>query len=781
VSGRAVATILRSASPRGIPRAAWPIALLLVFAPALRAGERPATVTFDRDIQPILARCLPCHGQGKARSGLRLDNREAAVAVLDSGNRAIVPGHAEQSEILRRVAATEPGKRMPPKGKPLSPAEIESVRRWIAAGAGWPAYWAYRPLAKPELPMKAPVGFEHWARTPVDQFILSKLAERHLKPAPEADRRTLLRRVYFDLIGLPPPPEATAAFLADSSPDAYERVVDRLLASPHYGERWARHWMDVVHFAETHGHDQDRPRDHAWPYRDYLIHAFNDDKPYARFVQEQVAGDVLFPESADAIVATGFLATGPWDESSLRDIREDSIDREIGRVLDRDDIVTTVMSTFVSTTVHCARCHDHKFDPIQQSEYYALQADFAGIDKANRAFDRDPQIRRHRTRLAAAKAGLVACRAAPMSFPAAYLIERRLAVDLSALPQPEVVYCGTNQFVRDGSFAPCATPRPIHMLKRGDIHTPGPVVAPGTLSCVTGLTQSFVVRSPEHEGNRRAALARWLTDPGNGLAWRSIANRVWQYHFGRGLVDTPNDFGRMGSMPTHPELLDWLAITLQKNGGSLKRLHRLLVTSAVYRQSCRHQPAFAGIDADNRSLWRMNRQRLDAEAIHDAVLQISGKLDRTMGGPSVKQFIQTPGVHVTPNLDYLNFDPDAPANNRRSIYRFLFRTLPDPLMEALDCPDGAQWTPVRSASVTPLQALALLNDKFLVRQTEHLASRIMATTQNAEQQIGLAYEWILGRPPTPTEARAVGAYAARHGLADACRVLLNSNEFVFVE
>ncbi|HJT75993.1 MAG TPA: DUF1553 domain-containing protein, partial [Gemmataceae bacterium] len=292
----------------------------------------------------------------------------------------------------------------------------------------------------------------------------------------------------------------------------------------------------------------------------------------------------------------------------------------------------------------------------------------------------------------------------------------------------------------------------------------------------------FALADPNDEGARRAALARWLTDPRNGLAWRSIANRVWEYHFGRGLVDTPNDFGRLGSPPTHPELLDWLAVTLQENGGSLKALHRLIVTSAVYRQSTRHNPAYAEIDADNHYLWRMNRQRLDAESIHDAVLCFSGKLDPKMGGPSVRQFIQTPGVHVTPNVDYLDFNPDDPANDRRSVYRFVFRTLPDPFMEALDCPDASQLTPVRNASVTPLQALALLHDKFVVRQCEHIAARVQANNgPDVAKQVAALYRLVLGRAPTAKESAAVSGYATKYGLANASRVLLNSNEFVFVD
>src|SRR5262245_4284650 len=387
----------------------WQLMILgLMLVPVAPAAE---SVSFDSDIRPLFNRCMQCHGPSKARGGLRLDSKDAALGTLDSGKKAIIPGKPDESELLHRVSTTEKSERMPPKGDPLTPAQVEKLRRWIAAGANWPAHWAYRPLVRPTLPLSPATMPKDWARTPIDRFILEKLAARKLAPAPEVDRRTLLRRVTFDLTGLPPTPEDVDAFLADNRPDAYERVVDRLLASPAYGERWARHWMDVVHFAETHGHDQDRPRENAWPYRDYLIRAFNADRPYARFVREQVAGDVLFPGDSWATVATGFLATGPWDESSLRDIREDSIDREIGRYLDRDDIVTTVMSTFASTTVHCARCHNHKFDPIKQDEYYALQAVFAATDKANRAYDADSRVAARRHDLAERKARLAKQRA----------------------------------------------------------------------------------------------------------------------------------------------------------------------------------------------------------------------------------------------------------------------------------------------------------------------------------------------------------------------------------
>jgi hypothetical protein len=646
-------------------------------------------------------------------------------------------------------------------------------------------WWSLRPLVKATPLTVSGAGQGGWARTPIDQFIQAKLREKGLEPAPEADKRALLRRVTFDLIGLPPTPEEMDAFLKDDSPDAYEKVVDRLLRSPHYGERWARHWMDIAHYAETHGHDQDRPRPNAWPYRDYLIRSFNSDKPYARFVQEQIAGDVLWPEDADANLAMGFLATGPWDESSLRDIRDDTIDRQIARYIDRDDMVTTAMSTFVSSTVHCARCHDHKFDPITQKDYYALQAVFAGVDKAERVFDTDPVVAAKRKQLAEAKQRVEPVRKVAWLLPRApasvlTCVESFVDRQLAALPSQRVVYCATSDFKPDGSFKPAGKPRPVHLLKRGDINKPGAEAKPGALECVPGLEARFRLADPANEGSRRVALARWISDLKNPLTWRSIVNRVWHYHFGKGIVDTPNDFGRMGAQPTHLELLDWLALSLQEHGGSLKWLHKLIVTSAVYRQSSRHNPRFAAIDGDNRYLWRMNRTRLDAEEVRDAVLLAAGKLDRTMGGPSVKQFNMSPGIHVTPVVDYANFDVDRPENYRRSVYRFVFRTLPDPLMEALDCPDSSQLTPARTVSVTPLQALAMLNDKFMVRMSEHLAARAVKGGTDTPSQIAAVYRFALGREPTAKESALLAEYVRKHGLANACRVILNSNEFMFV-
>jgi hypothetical protein len=909
----------------------------------------------------------------------------------------------------------------PPRAAENTSLEDDSVNAaalalsllFSGAPGGW---WSLRPIERPAIPELDAAG-RAWARTPVDAFIFARLRAGGLVPSPEADRRTLIRRLTLDLTGLLPSPEETAAFLSDRAPDAHERLADRLLASPRHGERWARHWMDAVHFAETHGHDQDRVRPNAWPYRDYLIQAFNEDKPYARFIEEQIAADVLFPGEPRLAVALGLLAAGPWDESSLRDIREDSIDRQIGFYLDRDDMVSTVCSTFLSTTVHCARCHDHKFDPVTQDDYYALQAVFAGVGRADRAYDADARVAAERARLRGEIARLerrdpdalaaldgpgVAAEVedwirragreaaawtvlAPASFassegtalealddqsvlasgprpekdtytvaveapretitavrvevladpglphggpgrqdngnlhlselrvlasgppaagaapgggspgqtvalanptadfdqegwtaahaldgdaatawgihpevgrshqavfelkedlilapggrltfvleqlhgrghligrfrlsaatsprpvrvtrlpdavaralatpPAArsredcrelarhYVLEK-LTRALAALPPERFVYAAASDFAPDGGHKPPGGPRPVHVLRRGDIHQPERIALPGALSCVAALPPRFDIPDPGDEAARRAALARWISSPRNPLTWRSIANRIWHHHFGRGIVETPGDLGRMGAEPTHPELLDWLAAELLESGGSLKRLHRLIVTSAVYRQSSAEDAAGAARDAANRLLWRQNRARLDAEELRDAVLQVSGRLDLAMGGPSVEHFAISPGVHVTPVVDYTKFDWDAPGAGRRSIYRFIFRTLPDPFMDAFDCADASQLTAARAESVSAQQALSMLNGAFILHHAARFAERLRAQAPDTGARIALACALALGRAPEAEEAADMAAYAERHGLENLCRFLLNSNEFLHVD
>ena len=907
------------------------------------------------------------------------------------------------------------------------------------AGETGAAGWAFKPLravARPAPPAGTRVdaapadsgaaGSEA-AGSPIDDFISQALGSHGLSPAPEADRRVLLRRIYYDLTGLPATAQETDDFLADTTPGAYERVVDRLLASPRYGEHWARHWLDAAAYADTHGNDHDYARPHAWPYRDYVVRSFNEDTPYARFVQEQVAGDALFSDDPQATVALGFLAAGPWDHTLLVTVREDTVDHEMGRVLDRDGLVGAVMGTFQSLTVQCARCHDHKFDPISQREYYQLQAVFAGVDRAGRPYDADREVHARRRALLAENRALVArspgmlasLETAPVRekvrvfedgwarreqawsafetvgvvstggatltrqpdgswfadgtrpvrdtyivtvrAPAGRLGAIRLealpddrlphrgpgrydnghfhltefrvfagaagaetsaapvllgratadvdegpgmtaaqAIDgnpdthwgihphygerhevvfelkepldcaegttltlllefqggasghglgrfrmtgsaeigataavaplpadlaalmaiprddrtdsqridlalrvltvlnqraLAALPAPGLVYAVTRDFPADGNFKPSPVPRPIHVLARGDLLKPGEPVGPGALRCLPGLPGDLDIADPGEESQRRAALARWLTDPLNGLTWRSIVNRVWHHHFGRGLCDTPNDFGAMGGAPSHPELLDWLALWFRDEAhGSFKALHRLIVTSAAYRQGVRHDEKAAAIDPENRLLWRMNRRRLSGEQVRDSLLQASGQLDLTVGGPPAVQFVSRGDATFNPGgnpafVDYENFPPDAPENRRRSIYRFVFRTVPDPFMDALDCPDGSAATPVRGSSTTPVQAFALLNDAFFLRQCEHVASRLEreAPPEAGEGDARLhslvkaAFRLLLLRDPTDAESTAFVSHVRHHGLASACQVLVNTSEFLHVD
>lgn len=583
-------------------------------------------------------------------------------------------------------------------------------------------WWSLAPLQRPPVPR---VVRQDWVRTPIDAFILAALESKGLSPAAEADRGTLIRRLSFDLLGLPPTPGELAAFVQDAAPDAYERLVDRLLASPRYGERWARHWLDVAHYGDTHGYDKDKRRDHAWPYRDYVIRSFNADKRYDRFVQEQLAGDVLFPNEPDAVIATGFIAAGPWDFVGHVELREGTVDKEKTRLLDRDDMVASTMGTFASLTVHCARCHNHKFDPIPRRDYYRLQAVFAGVDRGDRPVQ------------AGAK-------------------------------QP-VVYAVVSH-----------APRPIYDLKRGDVEQHGELQSAGSLSCIQGLESAFSADLSLPEGERRAQLALWLTDARHPLTWRSIVNRVWLYHFGCGLVDTPNDFGRNGSLPSNQALLDWLAAEFLARGQSMKDLHRLIVSSAVYRQQSINPKANADIDGNNRLLWRMERRRLDAEEVRDAVLYVSGSLREFGGGPAYEPF-RFKDDH-SPIYDHADVAKMLdPTTFRRTIYAFNVRSVPNPFLECLDGADPNLNTPVRNATVTPLQALTLLNDPFMVNQAARFARKLQQAEPNVARQIQLASIEILGRSPTPQEESLLADYAARQGLASLCRYLLNANEFLFID
>lgn len=979
--------------------------VLVATVPAIAAELPPPAqrkVDFDNDIRPLLVKhCHSCHGPEKQKGGLRLDRKTDALKGGDDG-AVITAGKSAESDLILRVAGADEDRVMPPKGQRLSAEQVGLLRAWIDRGADWPGgaesndprdWWSWKPLVRPVVPTVSAAD-EARVRNPIDRYVLAKLREKGLAPSAEADRRTLIRRLYFDLVGLPPTPEEIAAFLSDPSTDAYERLVDRLLASPAYGERWSRHWLDVVHYGDTHGYDKDQPRPNAWPYRDYVIRSFNSDKPYGRFVQEQLAGDVLFPGTLDGVTALGFIAAGPWDLIGHAEVPETKIDGKIARHLDRDDMVANTINTFASLTIQCAQCHNHKFDPMLQEDYYRVQAVFAALDRADRPYHSDPVAARRYAELTAKRSELLKRRemldvkvkqlgglelaeldrkitaagkptdmkpefgyhsqiearpdrskwvqvdlgksveldrvvlwgchddfnniGAGFGFPVRFRVEasddsdfktstlvadrtsadmpnpgvapqsfaakgvtgryvrvtatklalrqndyifalaeleafdaagknvaagtavtaldsieapvrwrksnltdgyapglhnksdlaklmrereslvarvvdadtskalRNVATEMAAVdvqiakvPPTGMVYAGTVYNGGSASFRGTGPdggePRQIFVLKRGNVQDPIKEVGPGVPPIVDGMPREFHLSKNHREGERRAALAQWLTDLRNPLSWRSIVNRVWQYHFGRGIVATPNDFGHMGQLPTHPELLDWLAVEFRDGGQSLKSLHRLIVMSATYRQVSSGSDAMDKLDANNAYLWRMNRRKLEAEAIRDAALAVSGKLDCTMYGPAFQDFKVERPEH-SPHYEYDLSDPDDPKLRRRSIYRFLVRSKPQPFMTVLDCADPSMQVDKRSETLSPLQALALFNNGFMLAQAKHLAERVKDSGGAGE-----AFRIAIGRGPSATEWQELELYAKQYGLPNACRLILNLNEFVFVD
>ncbi|MBS1810191.1 MAG: DUF1553 domain-containing protein [Acidobacteria bacterium] len=802
-------------------------------------------VTFDRDIRPIFAQhCFKCHGEQKQSGGLRLDTKAFAIR-----GGVIVAGKALESRLYQRIIAPD-GEQMPPAGERLTAEQIALIKSWIEAGANWPdaesksasettatppKHWAWQPIKKSAVPETQNPKLK--TRNSIDAFISTRLAQSGLTMSPEADRRTLIRRLYFDVIGLPPTPERVQQFVNDRAPNAYEKLVDELLASPRYGERWARHWLDVVHYGDTHGYDKDKPRPNAWPYRDYVIRALNEDKPYKRFVEEQIAGDVLYSGTRDGIQALGFIAAGPWDFIGHAELPESKIDGKIARHLDRDDMVANTIGTFTSVTVHCAQCHNHKFDPIPQEDYYSLQSVFAALDRADKKyFANDPAMTARFNQLdgrqrdlaerkrvierdaakaageavtkldaqiaeAAKKTGnetevnaLKAKRAEMIDAAMkpeiraerdAYNAElAQLSKELSTFPKPEVVYAGTVLYgtgTFTGTGASGGKPRPIYLLARGQVTTPGREVSPGALSMLSFQSARFALPKDAGEGERRAALAHWITDQNNPLTWRSIVNRVWQYHFGAGLVTTPNDFGNNGAKPSHPELLDWLAAEFRDSGGSLKKLHKLIVMSATYRQTSAGNSQAEKSDTSNTLLWRQNRRKLEAEAVRDAVLAVTGKLDLTMGGPGWQDFVVEHPEH-SPHYEYGLADPEDKQTWRRSIYRFIVRSQTQPWMTALDCADPSMRVDKRNESLSPLQALALLNNGFMISQARHFAERLQQERPNdLAGQIERAYWLAFGRAPLASERTKFMAFAQSYGLPNLCRVILNLNEFTFAD
>jgi hypothetical protein len=735
---------------------------------------------FERVVRPVLeGTCVRCHGPEKTAGGLRLDTRPALLEGGDGGP-AVVLGDPDESRLIQAVRH-EDGLAMPPKGPKLPEETIDAFVKWVELGAPDPrsgatsttaawaeevrGHWAFRPVRKVEPPEVAEVA---WARGPIDAFILEALERRGWRPAHPAGRAEWLRRVTFDLIGLPPTPEETEAFEADALPDAYERVVDRLLASPQYGERWAQHWLDLVRYAETEGYEYDRHLPDAWRYRDYVIDALNHDVPFDRFLVQQLAGDEIAPDDPECLAAAIFHRLGP--------VRRNAGNPEIA--LSRNEVLTErtdiIGPAFLGLSIGCARCHDHKLEPITQKDYYRLQAYFAATEENDVVLAPDADRRAWEAEAARTKAELARLQREVKKATGAD--KERLKAEIAELddrtPAPLPTIPSTRNDLERRTD--------VHVLKRGLWEQKGEAVGP--------RPPSVLVPDDEHElsadvPDPRTRLARWLADPRHPLTARVFVNRLWQHHFGAGLVKTVNDFGTRGDRPSHPELLDWLAATLVEGGWRLKPMHRLIVLSNAYRQSgVSDSSAEAGRDdPEVRLLWRFPRRRLGAEEVRDAMLAVSGRLDPTAGGPSVM-------VPVDPDLVKLLYKPsqwkvaaDPSQHDRRSVYLIAKRNLRLPFFEAFDAPALQSSCARRESSTHAPQALELLNGPLSNDLAAGFAARLDAETGGSpDLMVERAFRLALGRPPTPEERDLSLAFLREQPVEEFALAMFNLNGFLYV-
>lgn len=737
----------------------------LVSEPLIHAAEITAdgAISFDQKIGPLLTkRCVSCHNASDPKGGLNLSSADGLRAGGESGP-AIVPGNASESLLWQKVDQGEmPATRQGANGR-LSDDEVQLLADWIAAGSTWPPtttldpfalttedragrdWWSLQPLQTPTMPH---IRHSELVKTPVDAWIFDKLEREGKKLAPVADARTLIRRLYFDLLGIPPTYEQVEAFAADGSPLAYEQLVDELLASPRYGERWGRYWLDVVRFAETCGYERDQIKPNIWRYRDWVIQALNDDMPYDQFVTEQLAGDEVIWRNESTVIATGMIRAGTWNDEP-----NDPADYLYERL---EDMVHTTTSAFLGLTVKCARCHDHKFDPIRQTDYYRVGS----------------------------------------FFWAGYLGQG----NLGGPSKDELGYDVFGWTDRNREV------EPIHLLRAGQRTSPGAEIEPGFLSAIPQLDRPLVA-SPEgsRTTHRRLQFAQWLTDEQNPLTARVMVNRLWQYHFGEGIVRTPNNFGLKSDPPTHPELLDWLATELMRGDWQLKRIHRLILLSATYRQASIHPEQSVNEQSDfaNRTWWHFPRRRKDAESLRDSLLSSSGQLQLQMGGPSFYPHMSDEALEGLSRKgnDWQESPVDQQA--RRSVYMMTKRSRLLPLMTTFDFSDTTLSCAQRDVTTVAPQALAMLNNDFVHAQSMLLARRVLRSTeQDLTAQIDCAWRFALGRRPTPIERAAAQdhiriqttSFSARSqdslpdhlsaeqmALASLCHVLLNTNEFLYVD
>jgi len=776
-------------------------------------------IDFARQVQPILARrCYACHGPDHVEGGLLLTHREAALQRTDSGEFAIVPGDVAASVMVSRITSDDDGERMPPEGDRVTEAEIEVIKQWIAQEAPWSSHWAFEPMQ----PVSPPaVDDPAWRHNPIDAFVYKGLADANLLPNPRADRRTLIRRAYYDLLGLPPSPDQVDAFVADNDPTAFEKLVNSLLDSPHYGEKWGRHWLDLVRFAETNSFERDGAKPNAWKFRDYVIRSLNDDKPYGQFVREQLAGDELDVVTSDTLTATGYFRLGIWDDEPA--------DRLQARYDELDDIVTTTGQVFLGLTIDCARCHDHKIDPIPQKDYYSLLAFLADVttygqgnqidvspeELKQRYTELEKQIRTVESAMKAIEQmGIVKMSAPDQRATEGNKRERDKVLDaklrdhLEPAQWDEYSQLKSQRGELDTQFKALpprdqvlglgyciAKPPATFVMFRGNPHSPTDEV---------GLAFPTLFNSPPpaaptpgaRSAGRRRLLAQWITDPTNKLSWRVIANRVWQFHFGRGIVQSSNNFGQLGTPPTHPELLDFLAQRFAAEGGKLKSLHRLIMTSNAYQMSSQSREDALAADPGNDLLWRFDPRRLSAEEVRDSILAVNGSLNREVYGPSIYPRLSREVLagQSQPGSGWGKSSPEQ--EQRRSVYIHVKRSLLTPILSAFDLPEPDRSCEARFTTLQPGQALALLNGDFVHEQASRLAATIDAEALNDEilddeMVVRKVIRSVLARDATATEiAEATQLMAdlrTQYGLSRQRSIdlfsltVLNWNEFVFLD
>jgi hypothetical protein len=823
--------------------------LALLFSTGFCLTSLFAATSPEEEATKVLKKnCLLCHGAAMQSSGLDLRTREAMLKGGERGS-ALKPGDAENSRIYRFAAGLDQPS-MPP-GKKLGDADLAVLKTWIESGAKLTSaaaveskedpkaalakleerpitdderkFWSFQPVKRVDPPMSVA------GQNPIDAFLAATWKAKGLTASPKASKRTLIRRAYLDVTGLPPTVDEVNAFEADNSPQAFEKVIEKLLASPHYGERWGRHWLDLVRYADSAGYEFDGDRNNVFRYRDWVVSAFNSDMPYDRFLRMQLAGDEIAPGTVEAKIATGYIYLGP----------EANVKSEQTRMDELDDILSTTSTTMLGMTVGCARCHNHKFDPIPQKDYYRMQAVFFPTSRRDLPIVSADELKRHeeatkawRGRLKPLEDELKALQepyrekirkekiaALPdfyqlaLNTPAekrtegqrlnALQVEKTLGVSRGEIefimtPEDQIKSCHLIEKITliemekpevQTAFTTVekegAKPKESYFLHHGSTGNKGSVMQPGVLSVATDKEPAFPIPDPNAASTmRRRTFSEWVTSPKNPLTPRVMVNRIWQHHFGEGIVRTPSNFGKTGERPTHPELLDWLASEFMAQGWSMKAMHRLILTSNAYQMSSDDIDANRAIDPNNQLVWRQARRRMEAEVLRDSVLATAGSLDRTIGGPGVFPYIDPALFAASSRRTWPGKPEDDASTYRRSIYVFSKRTIPLPMFELFDKPDTNLACSRRNRSTIATQSLILMNSGFAMHQAKLFAERLQREAgKDAKAQIERAYEIALSRRPSPKELDLALSFISSSpstGLVDFCQTIFNLNEFAYI-